>query len=112
MKPLTKKKSVSSKSYSNHVLLPKTPVKNRSGRPGSRPRTPPKSRQSITRASIRGMAASDQTSDQSSTFETQHGLDQLAFVAAILVLIAAAIGLYIAWKTLFLPSSTGTVVTF
>ena len=64
------------------------------------------------RASVRGLAIPDRTSNQSSVDgPTQHTLDQLALVAAILALIASAIGVYIAWKTLILPSSGTTEIT-
>ncbi|WP_405153282.1 hypothetical protein [Paenibacillus sp. FSL K6-0108] len=111
MKPLTTKKTVSSKSSSKKVPLTRISVKNRPGRPGSRSRTSPGSRQHMIRASVRGLAVPDKTSNQSSVSEIQHGLDQLAFIAAILALIAAAIGLYIAWKTLSLPGGGGAEVT-
>ncbi|WP_186331732.1 hypothetical protein [Paenibacillus xylanexedens] len=115
MKPLksrTRKHSISSRScsaqkYSSHHL-----AKNRS-EPGSKISTPrpPASRQTIPRASVRGLSLPDRTSNQSGVIEPkQNTLDKLAFVAAILALIASAIGLYIAWKTLLLPSDTTEIV--
>jgi len=63
----------------------------------------------MKKASVRGLAFPDKTSNQSSALEEQHQLDKLALIAAILILIAAVIGLYIAWRTLSLP--VGTEVT-
>lgn len=42
--------------------------------------------------------------------EADHTLDKLAVVAAILSLLAAILGLYIAWKTLYHPGQTAIVV--
>lgn len=64
----------------------------------------------MKKASVRGLTVPNKTSNQSSVIDTQHGLDQLAVIAAILVLIAAVIGLYIAWKTLSLPGDTVVTV--
>ncbi|MDQ0168799.1 hypothetical protein [Paenibacillus tundrae] len=47
---------------------------------------------------------------RNSTPITSSTLDQLAVIAAILSLIAAAIGLYIAWKSLSIPDQTAVVV--
>ncbi|WP_310853705.1 hypothetical protein [Paenibacillus taichungensis] len=64
----------------------------------------------MKKASVRGLSVPDKTSNQSSVINTQRGLDQLAVIAAILALIAAVIGLYIAWKTLSLPGDTVVTV--
>ncbi|WP_146752138.1 hypothetical protein [Paenibacillus taichungensis] len=64
----------------------------------------------MKKASVRGLAVPDKTSNQASVINTQRGLDQLAVIAAILALIAAVIGLYIAWKTLSLPGDTEVTV--
>ncbi len=90
--------------------MPGISAKSRSGKPGYKTRTPPRSRQNMKKASVRGLAVPNKTGNQSSASDAQHALDQLAFVAAILALIAAAIGLYIAWKTLSLPGDVDTVV--
>ncbi|MCM3171173.1 MULTISPECIES: hypothetical protein [unclassified Paenibacillus] len=49
-------------------------------------------------------------SNSNSNSITSKTLDQLAVIAAILSLIAAALGLYIAWKSLGLPDQTAVVV--
>jgi ABC-type Mn2+/Zn2+ transport system permease subunit len=64
----------------------------------------------MKKASVRGLSVPDKTSNQSSVINTQRGLDQLAVIAAILALIAAVIGLYIAWKTISLPGDTVVTV--
>jgi hypothetical protein len=64
----------------------------------------------MKKASVRGLSVPDKTSNQSSVLEEQHQLDKLAFIAAILAIIAAAIGLYIAWRTLSLPGGTEVTV--
>ncbi|WP_315793242.1 hypothetical protein [Paenibacillus sp. BIC5C1] len=64
----------------------------------------------MKKASVRGLAVPDKTNNQASVINTQRGLDQLAVIAAILALIAAVIGLYIAWKTLSLPGDTVVTV--
>ncbi|WP_342551994.1 hypothetical protein [Paenibacillus sp. FSL R7-0652] len=75
------------------------------------PPKPPGPRQAIPRASVRGLSIPDRTSNQSTVVDPhQKRLDQLALVAAILALIAAAIGLYIAWQTLILPSDTAEII--
>ncbi|MDR9747082.1 hypothetical protein RJQ12_16930 [Paenibacillus taichungensis] len=110
MKPLTKNRSVSSQSSSKKAPLPRISAKSRSGKPSSKTRTPPGPRQYMKKASVRGLSVPDKTSNQSSVINTQRGLDQLAVIAAILALIAAVIGLYIAWKTLSLPGDTVVTV--
>ena len=110
MKPLTKNRSVSPKSPSKKAPLPRVSAKSSSGKPNSKTRTRPGPRQHMKKASVRGLSVPDKTGNQSSALEEQHQLDKLAFIAAILVLIAAAIGLYIAWRTLSLPGG-GTEVT-
>ncbi|MFB8375351.1 hypothetical protein ACWIE6_10815 [Paenibacillus taichungensis] len=64
----------------------------------------------MKKASVRGLAVPDKTSNQSTVINEQSQLDKLAFIAAILALIAAVIGLYIAWKTLSLPGDTVVTV--
>ncbi|SLJ92851.1 hypothetical protein SAMN06272722_1011173 [Paenibacillus sp. RU5A] len=110
MKPLTKNRSVSPKSSSKKVPLPRISAKSRSGKPSSKTRTPPRPRQYMKKASVRGLSVPDKTSNQSSVLDEQSQLDKLAFIAAILALIAAAIGLYIAWRTLSLPGDTEVTV--
>jgi hypothetical protein len=97
---------MSPKSSSKKTPLPKISAKSRTGKPGCKTRTPPGSRQRLRKASVRGLSVPDKTSNQSSVIEEQSQLDKLAFIAAILALIAAAIGLYIAWRTLSLPGDT------
>ncbi|RAW14400.1 hypothetical protein DC345_15705 [Paenibacillus taichungensis] len=110
MKPLNKKRSVSHTTSSQKTPLPRISAKSRSGKPSSKTRTPPGPRQHMKKASVRGLAVPDKTSNQASVINTQRGLDQLAVIAAILALIAAVIGLYIAWKTLSLPGDTEVTV--
>ncbi|MGQ8873974.1 hypothetical protein [Paenibacillus sp. TSA_86.1] len=112
MKTRTRKHLISSSSCSAQKPSSHRLSKNRS-EPGPKFSTlkPPGSRPSIPRASVRGLSIPDRTSNQSSVVEPkQNTLDQLAFVAAILALIASAIGLYIAWKTLILPSGTTEII--
>ncbi|MFC9710261.1 hypothetical protein ACFTRD_19125 [Paenibacillus sp. NPDC056933] len=110
MKPLTKKKSVSPKSSSKKAPLPGISAKSRSFKPGCKTRTPPRSRQYMKKASVRGLAVPDKTSNQTSVATAQHGLDQLALISAILLLISAVIGVYIALKTLSLPGSPEVII--
>ncbi|SEB27454.1 hypothetical protein SAMN03159332_6110 [Paenibacillus sp. 276b] len=110
MKPLTKNRTVSPKSSSKKAPLPRISAKSRSGKPSSKTRTPPRPRQYMKKASVRGLSVPDKTSNQSSVLDEQSQLDKLAFIAAILALIAAAIGLYIAWRTLSLPGDTEVTV--
>ncbi|PYE45684.1 hypothetical protein HUB98_07840 [Paenibacillus barcinonensis] len=113
MKPLTRKHSGSARTLSPPKPSSRHSVKNRSGpRPKHNPLGHSGSRQVSPQASVRGLAIPDRTSNQSSVVgPKQNTLDQLALVAAILALIASAIGLYIAWKTLILPSSGTTEIT-
>ncbi|PZT53582.1 hypothetical protein [Paenibacillus silvae] len=113
MKPLTRKHSGSARILSSQKSSPRHSVKNGTGpRTKSNPLGHPGSRQVSPRASVQGLAIPDRTSNQSSVDgPKQNTLDQLALVAAILALIASAIGLYIAWKTLILPSSGTTEIT-
>ncbi|WFR65316.1 hypothetical protein P9222_15980 [Paenibacillus amylolyticus] len=65
----------------------------------------------LSRSSVHIKNKSGKTANQRSFNSTSpHTLDQLAVVAAILSLIAAAIGLYIAWKSLGNPDQTAVVV--
>ncbi|MDN8588099.1 hypothetical protein Q0V21_04870 [Paenibacillus sp. 11B] len=64
----------------------------------------------MKKASVRGLTVPGKTSNQSSVTDIQHGLDQLAVIAAILLLISASIGLYVAWRTLSLPGETVVTV--
>ncbi|MEO2206929.1 hypothetical protein ABGV42_24760 [Paenibacillus pabuli] len=60
---------------------------------------------------IKNQSTKKTASDQRNTnYISSKTLDQLAVVAAILSLIAAAIGLYIAWKSLSIPDETAVVV--
>ncbi|QOS80187.1 hypothetical protein JNUCC31_04405 [Paenibacillus sp. JNUCC31] len=111
MKPLTKKYTAPPKSFSKKDSIPKISAKNKSAIPCRKSRTPPGSHRRIHQASVRGLVVPDKTGNQTSVSTAQHRLDQLALIAAILALIAAAIGLYIAWKTLILPGGGGTIVT-
>ncbi|MBY0119962.1 hypothetical protein D3C76_1452700 [compost metagenome] len=64
-----------------------------------------------SRASVHIKNKSGKTANQRSlNSSSPNTLDQLAIVAAILSLIAAAIGLYIAWKSLSNPDQTAVVV--
>lgn len=64
-----------------------------------------------SRASVLIKNKSGKTANQRSfNSSSPNTLDQLAIVAAILSLIAAAIGLYIAWKSLSNPDQTAVVV--
>ncbi|MBE7682003.1 MULTISPECIES: hypothetical protein [Paenibacillus] len=78
--------------------------------PGRKNRTTTGHKRRTGHAYIRGLAVPDKTSSQFSTDDAQRGLDQLALIAAILALIAAVIGVYIAWKTLLIPGDSNTVV--
>ncbi|NUU76012.1 hypothetical protein [Paenibacillus xylanilyticus] len=95
MKRISSEKNTISK-YSN------TPIRKKRTSPG------PKRR--MGHAYVRGLAVPDKTSNQSSVADAQRELDKLALIAAILALIAAVIGLYIAWKTLIIPGDNSTVV--
>ena len=65
----------------------------------------------LSRSSVHIKNKSGKTANQRSFNSTSSStLDQLAIVAAILSLIAAAIGLYIAWKSLSNPDQTAVVV--
>ncbi|MBR2565694.1 MAG: hypothetical protein IKE29_13870 [Paenibacillus sp.] len=111
MKSRTRKHTISSRSGAPPNSL--SAVKKRLG-PGSKsdPLKPPRGpRRAIPQASVRGLSLPDRTSNQSTVVDSQQNrLDQLALVAAILALIAAAIGLYIAWKTLILPNGTNEII--
>ncbi|WP_145322959.1 hypothetical protein [Paenibacillus xylanexedens] len=64
-----------------------------------------------SRATVHIKNKSGKTANQRSfNSSSPNTLDQLAIVAAILSLIAAAIGLYIAWKSLSNPDQTAVVV--
>lgn len=89
----------------------KTVKKPHSHAPGRKNRTTTGQKRRTGHAYVRGLTVPDKTSSQSSTADAQRGLDQLALIAAILALIAAVIGLYIAWKTLLIPGDSNTVVT-
>lgn len=78
--------------------------------PSRKNRTSAGQKRRTGQAYVRGLAVPDKTSSQSSTADAQRGLDQLALIAAILALIAAVIGVYIAWKTLLIPGDNSTVV--
>ncbi|KGP81828.1 MULTISPECIES: hypothetical protein [unclassified Paenibacillus] len=110
MKPLTKNRSVSPKSSSKRAPMPRISAKSRSDKVDSKTRTPSGPSKHIKKASVLGLAVPDKTSNQSSVINEQRQLDKLAVIAAILALIAAIIGLYIAWKTLSLPGDTVVTV--
>ncbi|MBU5354304.1 hypothetical protein ACN9MH_19895 [Paenibacillus silvae] len=113
MKPLIRMHSGSARTLTSQKSSSRHSVKNGTGpRPNSNRLGHPGSRQVSPQAFVRGLAIPDRTSNQSSVDgPKQDTLDQLALVAAILALIASAIGVYIAWKTLFLPSSGTTEIT-
>jgi hypothetical protein len=69
------------------------------------------SRHSSPSVHIKNQSSKKTASNQRNTnYISSRTLDQLAVVAAILSLIAAAIGLYIAWKSLSIPDETAVVV--
>ncbi|CAH1208781.1 MULTISPECIES: hypothetical protein [Paenibacillus] len=84
--------------------------KNRSS--PSRPHaSPSKSASRLSRPTVRTKSYSAPTTTMPNTMaEADHTLDKLAVVAAILSLLAAILGLYIAWKTLYHPGQTAIVV--
>ncbi|KOY12623.1 hypothetical protein [Paenibacillus xylanivorans] len=64
----------------------------------------------MKKASVRGLAVPDKTSNQSSVLDEQSQLDKLALISAILLLISAVIGVYIALKTLSLPGGPEVII--
>ncbi|WP_440110943.1 hypothetical protein [Paenibacillus sp. QZ-Y1] len=71
----------------------------------------PQSASRLSRSSVHIKNTSGKTANQRNfSSSSTNTLDQLAIVAAILSLIAAAIGLYIAWKSLGTPNQTAVVV--
>jgi len=88
------------------------PLRNKPLPPRSRiSQSPSASRRSSPSVHIKNQSTKKTVSDQRNTnYISSKTLDQLAVVAAILSLIAAAIGLYIAWKSLSIPDETAVVV--